>query len=360
MALSFGSAFSASWILVKSPVPSCATTMSARSPGRVTVEGGTFTRNQWTSANALGAGPGGRRGEQSDLRADPGALPRRERCSDRIEASPVPAVAEPGDRAGIHFNPRVGARPEGTAASASIDSTPSRRVAAHDVDEMPPVRASGHREVRVVEAHHQQPRGRARHCRRRGAGWRLHVQERGGGEPLGGELLQQQVRALRQGRALPGGWHQGESERTGTRRKRPPCRRRVRLPLPLQAQSPIVELVARLGRDDGMTCAHARLSERGNRFARAVAVRIGADHRPVVLPGHRLQVDDAPVRAAVLEVQEPRFARRRVDPRALVRAVDGRRALLEDDPVLVRPEDVAATRSTVCHPVFDPPAGAKM
>ncbi len=48
---------------------------------------------------------------------------------------------------------------------------------------------------------------------------------------------------------------------------------------------------------------------------------------------------DPPVRAAVLEMDEPPFARGRVDESPLVRAVDGRAALVQDDPLLEGSED---------------------
>ena len=52
------------------------------------------------------------------------------------------------------------------------------------------------------------------------------------------------------------------------------------------------------------------------------AVGIGADDWPIVLPAHRLKVNDAAVRSVGLEVDEPAFAIRRFDIAALVRAVD--------------------------------------
>jgi hypothetical protein len=51
-------------------------------------------------------------------------------------------------------------------------------------------------------------------------------------------------------------------------------------------------------------------------------------------------MDDATVGAAILEMEKPVLARGRVDPRALVGAVDGRRALGEDDARFVGAADV--------------------
>ena len=54
-------------------------------------------------------------------------------------------------------------------------------------------------------------------------------------------------------------------------------------------------------------------------------------------------MDDAPVDARVLEMDEPPSAVGRVDERALVGAVDARASLREDDPVLVGAEDASRT-----------------
>src|SRR5687768_5556000 len=66
-----------------------------------------------------------------------------------------------------------------------------------------------------------------------------------------------------------------------------------------------------------------------------VAVAVVSNHRPVVLPHHRLQVDEPPVGVGVLKVQEPPVTPRRVDERALMRAVDVAGTLREHDAILV-------------------------
>src|SRR5687768_14418941 len=93
---------------------------------------------------------------------------------------------------------------------------------------------------------------------------------------------------------------------------------------------------------DARDARDARLAMTEDGLAHAVAIRVDAHERPAVLPLHGLKVDDAAVRLCFLEVDEPPFLSiGRVDERALVRAVDGRGALLEDDLRLVRTVDVA-------------------
>lgn len=76
-------------------------------------------------------------------------------------------------------------------------------------------------------------------------------------------------------------------------------------------------------------------------------------------PAHRLEVDDPPVRAALLEVREPVLAVLRAHPGALVRAVDLGATLFEDDPLLVRAEEVARAEGALPAGLHSP-AGAKI
>ena len=76
--------------------------------------------------------------------------------------------------------------------------------------------------------------------------------------------------------------------------------------------------------------AHRDCVWRHRRFIR------DADVRPAVrLPHHRLQVRHAPVQPTALEVQEPMLPLRRLDPRALMRAVRLAAALFEYDLGLI-------------------------
>src|SRR4029079_9116106 len=132
-------------------------------------------------------------------------------------------------------------------------------------------------------------------------------------------------------------WHGLREQTKNSRRcgERKPSVLRIGLPLPLHSQARSVELVARVRCRARAGAAINGQSIRVNRLAHAVAVRIDADDGPVITPTHRLQMDDAPVGAAVLKVYEPRIARRGLDPAALVRSVDRRAAASEDDAVFV-------------------------
>ena len=97
-----------------------------------------------------------------------------------------------------------------------------------------------------------------------------------------------------------------------------------------------------------------------HRLTCAVAVRVPADHGPVVAPGHRLEVHDPAVGAEVLEVQEPDSPAGGVDPGALVRAVDVGARPARGRSALRTGRRLCRERNTDCQPCFTPPAGAKM
>ena len=76
----------------------------------------------------------------------------------------------------------------------------------------------------------------------------------------------------------------------------------------------------------------------------SVSRRIVADYRPIILPAHRLQMNDAAVRAVGLKVNEPSLAVRRFDVAALMRTVDPGRTLRQHNAMLVRPIDLPRTQ----------------
>ncbi len=87
----------------------------------------------------------------------------------------------------------------------------------------------------------------------------------------------------------------------------------------------------------------------GGRLRRQIGEAVFGDRGPVVpedrpavrAPAHRLEVHDPAVGAALLEVQEPVLPGPGAHPAALVGAVDVGVLLLQDDPLLVRPEEAA-------------------
>ena len=86
--------------------------------------------------------------------------------------------------------------------------------------------------------------------------------------------------------------------------------------------------------------AHCDCIRRHRRFIR------DADVRPAVrLPRHRLQVRHTPVQPTTLEVQEPMLPLRRLDPRALMRAVRLAAALFEYDLGLIWAENTPAAQA---------------
>src|SRR5262245_56773215 len=119
-----------------------------------------------------------------------------------------------------------------------------------------------------------------------------------------------------------------------------PVRARVGLPLPLQAEPRVREIVAG-GRRGGGWRKHQGPPVHPDRLADAVAVWIIADHGPAVAPYDRLQMHHAAVHALVLEVQEPPSARGIADECTLVGSVDGGCTLGEHNAVLVGAADSA-------------------
>ena len=154
--------------------------------------------------------------------------------------------------------------------------------------------------------------------------------------------MQQEIRrvvpTVGRGRAVVAGGGRADAvqaQETGARGEREPGGLRVGVPLPLQPELRPVERVGGLRHGDRSGAADAGFSIRENGLAGAVAVRVEADDGPVVMPGHGLEMHDAAEGAAVLEMKKPILAGGRVDPRALVGAVDGGAALREHDAMLV-------------------------
>ncbi len=108
--------------------------------------------------------------------------------------------------------------------------------------------------------------------------------------------------------------------------------------MPLQAQGRAIELVGLRRCRDRVTPADIGFAVRRHRRA------VIADHRPVIDPLHRFQVDDASVGAFVLEVHEPRLTRERIYPGSLVRAVGAGVAFGEHDAPLVGSVDVSGSQ----------------
>src|ERR1039458_9057065 len=108
------------------------------------------------------------------------------------------------------------------------------------------------------------------------------------------------------------------------------------IPFPLRPECCAIEVVRRLW---PLARGYARIA--GNRAGRSgltgrLTVRIGADHRPIIVPAHRLKVNDAPVRAVGLEMNKPSFTFRRFHIPPLMRTVDIGRTLGEHYTMLVR------------------------
>ena len=112
--------------------------------------------------------------------------------------------------------------------------------------------------------------------------------------------------------------------------------------MPLQAKFGGLEIVA-VRRDDRLSRADSggrRLAVPEHRLALHGTGGGGPDDRPAALPDDRLQVHHAAVGRQILEVEEPPLAGGRVDQCALMRAVDGRPALVEDDAILIGTGDL--------------------
>ena len=74
----------------------------------------------------------------------------------------------------------------------------------------------------------------------------------------------------------------------------------------------------------------------------SVSVRVLADDGPVVNPFHRLQVDNTTAGSYILKMDEPVFSGWRVNPRSLMRTIDGGIPLRQDDSFFIRTPDVFA------------------
>ena len=198
------------------------------------------------------------------------------------------------------------------------------------------------------------------------------------GEPLGRELLRQEIRAVPQAPVRPGLLHRIQPYAVLQRIM--PIRRRQRRILPFQADA--VGFVTLLVISSGGVLlvissgggAGVEKSIVPHRLPHAVSVGIHTDERPAIgPPGHRLEVQDAPVGTLVLEMEEPVLPVGGIHPGSLMGTIDGARRPGHDDALLVGAERVQAmtmrsskgpnglsARRTVCQPVATPPAGEKM
>src|ERR1039458_324216 len=115
---------------------------------------------------------------------------------------------------------------------------------------------------------------------------------------------------------------------------------RIVVPLPLRSELRAVEVIGGLG---PLPRLHARIPRNrtgGRGLTGRRALRIGANYRPVIIPMHRLKVNDPAVRSVGLEVHEPSLAVRRFYITALMRTVDVGRALREHHAVFIRAVDL--------------------
>ena len=154
------------------------------------------------------------------------------------------------------------------------------------------------------------------------------------------KLLQQQIRAVVQRRAAR--LLDRKEPHAAIRQSIVPVRRRHCRILPIERQT--------IRADSRRYPAGIRYRQivRIDGLADAVAVRVLADEGPAVtVPCHRLQMDDAPVGALVLEMQEPTLPFRRLHPSALVRPVDGTFRSGHHDTFLIGPEWIVRPKDSL-------------
>jgi hypothetical protein len=65
------------------------------------------------------------------------------------------------------------------------------------------------------------------------------------------------------------------------------------------------EFIAGLWNRYGITATHVGFLVGQHRLSFAISIRVDTNHRPVIDPLHRLQMNEASVGAAILEVNEP-------------------------------------------------------
>src|SRR6202034_948996 len=110
---------------------------------------------------------------------------------------------------------------------------------------------------------------------------------------------------------------------------------RVMVPLPLRAQPPLRKIIRRLRSNHRTRAPVIRHRRRRYRLSRDGAVRSFPDHRPTMVPSNRLQMHNAPMGPARLEVNKPAFPIRRLHVAALMWTVDGCRSFREHHAVFV-------------------------
>src|SRR5687768_1625042 len=109
------------------------------------------------------------------------------------------------------------------------------------------------------------------------------------------------------------------------------------MPLPLQTERRPIELVRIRRRLDRVGTRDRWFLMPKNRLARPVTVGVAAYHRESVLPNGGLQVENSPVRSAVLKMYKPPLASvRGIHERSLVRAVHAGFSLREHDLLFIR------------------------
>src|ERR1700684_4022198 len=116
---------------------------------------------------------------------------------------------------------------------------------------------------------------------------------------------------------------------------------RIMIPLPLRAELYVGKVVGGLR---ALMRRHAwiawnRPGRRG--LSRRRAVWIFADHGPIVIPAHRLQMNNPAVPSIGLKVNEPALAVRAFDIRSLMGSVDVGRALRKHHAMLIRAVNLA-------------------
>src|SRR6185312_5547 len=108
---------------------------------------------------------------------------------------------------------------------------------------------------------------------------------------------------------------------------------------PLQTERRTGEFVAGLGGCDRMFTRHVRLFPDIHRFTDSIVIDVDADQRPAILPEHRLKMQHPSHGSIGLEVIEPPLAAGRSDESTLMRAIDIRGPLFENDLFLIRAVD---------------------
>ena len=101
----------------------------------------------------------------------------------------------------------------------------------------------------------------------------------------------------------------------------------IGMPFPLQPQLASIEFITFHRSLYGISPAHIRFAIDSDRFTATVTVFIHTDYRPVIHPGHRIQMNHTSVHRLILKMYKPRFTRICIDPCPLMRPVNIRLTL---------------------------------